>query len=175
MIRRGSSLARHVHIESKIASLKYMLPSMPPEPKGNYAPYTLIGDMVYLSGHLPIESNGNLITGRLGDKDGGLSIEEGKHAAEMAGLNLLASLRHACNGDLDKVVKVVKVVGFVNSHSTFTGQAQVINGCSDLIVNVFGEDIGRHARAALGTSVLPLGVPVEIEAIVQIDGNKRHS
>lgn len=158
-------LKRSVHIESTIKTLGYALPQLAPSPKGNYMNYSRDGNTIYLSGHLPQLVDGTLIKGRLGED---LTIEEGQYAAKLATLQLLASLQTACGGDLDKVEKIVRVSGFVSSTTTFTSQAMVMNGCSDLIGAIFGQDIGRHARSALGVNVLPLGVPVEIEAIVRI-------
>lgn len=97
-----------------------------------------------------------------------MSIEQGQHAARVATLNMLATLKSAI-GDLDKIRKIVKVTGFVNSTSDFTSQPAVLNGCSDLFGEIFGVEIGRHSRSALGVNTLPLGVAVEIEAIVEVD------
>lgn len=165
LISYSRVLTRGVHVEARIANLGYTLPGMPPDPKGNYMPFSRDGNTIYLSGHLPQLADGTLIKGRLGED---LSIEEGQYAARLATMNLLASLRAAAGGDLDKVEKIVRVSGFVNSANTFTSQAQVMNGCSDVIGEIFGVEIGRHARSAIGVNVLPLGVPVEIEAIVRL-------
>lgn len=127
--------------------------------------YIRRGNIVYISGHLPQLIDGTLIKGRLGEN---LTIEQGQEAAKLAGLQVLASLKAACNGDLDNVTKIIKLTGFVNSTNDFTSQATVMNGCSDLFGQVFGLEIGRHARAAIGTSVLPLGVPIEIEGIIEV-------
>lgn len=156
---------RKVHIEAKILKLGYILPPLPPEPKGNYMTFIKRGNTVYISGHLPQTHDGVLMKGRLGET---LTIEEGQTAARLAGLQMLASLKAAC-GDLDRVRKIVKLMGFVNSSNDFTSQATVMNGCSDLMGEVFGVEIGRHARSAVGVNVLPLGIPVEIEMIVEVD------
>jgi len=156
---------RSVHIEAKIQQLGFVLPKQPPAPKGNYMNYTKDGNIVYLAGHLPILVDGTMIKGRLGED---FTIEEGQYAARLAGLQLLASLQTACGGNLDKVEKVIRVTGFVNSTSSFTSQPAVMNGASNLFGEVFGEEIGRHTRSAVGVNVLPLGVPVEVEAIVRI-------
>jgi enamine deaminase RidA (YjgF/YER057c/UK114 family) len=107
-----------------------------------------------------------LITGRVGDD---VSVEDAKAAARLIGLNLVSTMRHATGGDLDKVRRVVKLVGFVRCHDKFVEQPQVINGCSDLMVEIFGPEKGKHARSAVGTNALPLGVAVEIEAIVELE------
>lgn len=155
---------RNIQIEARIAQLGYKLPQDPPAPKGNYMGYTRRGNMVYLAGHLPQKPDGSLVLGRLGEN---MNVEQGQDAARVATLNMLATIRAAC-GDLDKVTKIVKVTGFVNSTPDFTSQPAVLNGCSDMFGEIFGTDVGRHARAALGVNVLPLGVAVEIEAIVEV-------
>ena len=106
-----------------------------------------------------------MVVGRLGEN---LTLEQGQEAARFAGLQMLATLKVATGGDLDKVKKIVKLVGFVNSSKDFTLQANVMNGCSDLMGEVFGVEIGRHARSSVATNVLPLGVAVEIEAVVEV-------
>ncbi len=159
-------LKRFVHVEAKIAKLGYALPAAPSAPKGSYMNYVRNGNTVYLSGHLPIPADGGpMVIGRLGEN---MDIKQGQDAAKLAGLQLLASIKAAC-GDLDKVKKVLKLTGFVNSSGDFTNQPQVMNGCSDLFGEVFGFEIGRHARSAVGVNVLPLGVAVEIEAIVEVE------
>lgn len=160
-----NAVRRGVHIEARVAQLGYTLPKDPPAPKGNYMGYTKRGNMIYLAGHLPQQHDGTLILGRLGEN---VSIEQGQHAARVATLNMLATLKSAI-GDLDKIRKIVKVTGFVNSTSDFTSQPAVLNGCSDLFGEIFGVEIGRHSRSALGVNTLPLGVAVEIEAIVEVD------
>jgi hypothetical protein len=122
------------------------------------------GNTIYLSGHLPQQLDGTLIKGRLGDN---MSIEEGQVAARTAALQLLASMKAAV-GDLDKVQRVLRVSGFVCSTPEFVNQPQVINGCSDFFGEVFGVEVGRHCRSALGVNVLPLGVAVEIECIIKV-------
>lgn len=156
-----------VHVEARIIALGYELPPLPPAPQGNYMTYTRSGNMLYLAGHLPLPppSDGRkLLVGRLGEN---YTIEQGQEAARIAGLQILATIK-AATGDLDKVVKVVKLVGFVNSTNDFSSQAQVMNGCSDLMGAVFGVEVGRHARSSLGANILPFGVPVEIEAIIEV-------
>lgn len=137
---------------------------MPPEPKGNYVPFVVSGNMVYIAGHLPQKLDKSLILGRLGEN---MTVAQGQEAARLAAINMIATMRAATKGDLEKVKRIVKVVGFVNSTNEFQAQATVVNGCSDLLAEVFGEK-GRHARSAIATNVLPLGVPVEIEAIVEL-------
>ena len=157
--------ARSVHIEARIASLGYKLPNEPPAPKGNYMGCTKRGNTIYTAGHLPQKHDGSLILGRLGEN---VSVEQGQDAARVAVLNILATVKSAV-GDLDKVKKIVKITGFVNSTADFTSQPAVLNGCSDLLGEIFGVEIGRHARSALGVNVLPLGVAVEIEAIIEVE------
>lgn len=166
MTRRGVNVVtkRSLHVENKIAELGYKMPPRPSLPRGNYMTYTQSGPYLYLAGHLPQPVDGDLMIGRLGEN---MDIETGQKAAHLCGMQILASIKEAL-GDLDRVKKVVKIVGFVNSTNDFTDQPKVLNGCSDLMGEVFGIDVGRHARSAIGTNVLPLGVPVEIEAIIEI-------
>lgn len=152
-------------VEEKIASMGYVLPGEPLAPKGNYMSYNQTGKHVYLAGHLPQPVYGELKKGRLGED---VTVEEGAEAARLCGLQLIASMKAACGGDLSKIKKIVKIVGFVASTNDFTAQPSVLNGCSDLMGDAFGLEIGRHARSALGVNVLPLGVPVEIEAIIEL-------
>ena len=149
--------------ESKLADLGYSLPDAP-KPAANYVPYVIVGDMVFVSGQISME-NGERICGKLGD---GMSVEEGQAAARSCALALMAQLKSACGGDLDRLKQVVKLGGFVNSTQDFEQHPAVINGASDLMVDVFGSEVGSHARAAIGHSSLPLGVAVEIEGIFQI-------
>ena len=139
-----------------------VLPDAPP-PAANYIPYVKIGKLVFVSGQVSQNENG-FIKGVLG-KD--LNIEEGYDAARHCAISLLAQLKSAVNGDLNKVTKVVKLGGFVNSAPDFTEQPSVINGASDLLVELLGEK-GRHARTAVGAN-LPLGVAVEIDGIFEVE------
>ena len=139
-----------------------VLPDAPP-PAANYIPYVKIGKMVFVSGQVSQNEKG-FIKGVLG-KD--LNVEEGYDAARQCAISLLAQLKSAVNGDLNKVTKVVKLGGFVNSAPDFTEQPSVINGASDLLVELFGEK-GRHARTAIGAN-LPLGVAVEIDGIFEVE------
>ncbi len=149
-------------IEQRLTELSLTLPDAP-APAANYVPFVQSGSLVFISGQISAGPDG-LICGRLGD---GLSVEEGTAAARACGLALIAQLRAACSGDLTRVQRVVKLTGFVNCTPDFTDQPKVVNGCSDLMVAVFGE-AGRHARAAVGAPALPLGVAVEIEGIFEI-------
>ena len=135
-------------------------------PKGSYTLTSKSGSTLYLSGHLPIPASGELIKGKVGDT---ISPEDANVAARWCALNIISTLK-AELGDLDKVAKIHKLVAFVNCVDTFTAQPAVVNGASDLMVEVFG-DKGKHARSAVGTNALPLNVPVEIEAIVEVVAN----
>ena len=150
--------------EAKLKELGITLPQ-PPKPLGNYVPGVRVGNLLFLSGHGPIRIEGKPAPrGKLG-RD--LSIEDGYKAAREVGINLLGSTR-ALLGSLDKVKRVVKVLGMVNSAEGFGDQPKVINGFSDLMVEVFGEN-GRHARSAVGMAELPTGIPVEIEMILEVE------
>jgi enamine deaminase RidA (YjgF/YER057c/UK114 family) len=149
-------------IENKLTQMGVTLPNAP-APAANYVPYVQVGDIVYVSGQISNDENG-LILGKLGDT---MEVAEGAAAARRCAINLLAQLKSACGGDLDRLVRVVKLTGFVNSTAAFTNQPQVINGASDFLVDALG-DIGRHARSAVSAAALPLGVAVEIEGIFQI-------
>ncbi|KFE34807.1 RidA family protein [Thioclava atlantica] len=149
-------------IEARLAELGITLPEAP-APAANYVPYVRSGQHLFVSGQI---SNGpeGLIVGKLG---AGMDVVEGALAARFCGLALIAQAKAAL-GDLDRVKRVVKLVGFVNSTAEFTDQPKVVNGCSDLMVEVFG-DAGRHARSAVSAASLPLGVAVEIEAIFEVE------
>ncbi len=149
-------------IETRLAELGVTLPEAP-APAANYVPYVTTGNTVYVSGQI---SNGpdGLIKGKLG---AGMSTEEGATAAKTCAISLLAQLKAACGGDIDRLVRVVKLVGFVNSTGDYTEQPMVINGASDFMVEALG-DKGRHARSAVSAASLPLGVAVEIEGIFEI-------
>ena len=135
-----------------------------PAPAANYVPYVVVGDMVYISGQVPMVGGKLQITGHVG-KD--ISPEQAKEQAQICAINLLAQLKSACGGDLSKVKRVVKLGGFVACTPDFTGQPGIINGASDLMAEVFGDD-GQHARFAVGTNALPLGCVVEVEGTFQI-------
>lgn len=149
--------------DAKLQGLGIELPT-PSAPVANYVRTVRTGNLVFTSGHGPAKSDGTLVKGKLGGK---LTVEEGYEAARLTGISLLASLKKEI-GDLSKVRRVVKVTGMVNSTPEFTDQPKVINGCSDLLVEVFG-DRGRHARAAVGMASLPMGIAVEIEIIVEVE------
>ncbi|WP_323035663.1 RidA family protein [Pararhodobacter sp.] len=149
-------------LETRLAELGLSLPDAP-APAANYVPWVISGNQVFVSGQIS-QSKGGLITGKLGAD---LSTEQGAEAARNCALSLLAQLRAAVDGDLSRLKRVVKLVGFVNCTPDFTDQPKVINGASDLMVELLG-DVGRHARSAVGTPSLPLGVAVEIEAIFEI-------
>lgn len=149
-------------LETRLTDMGITLPDAP-APAANYVPFVITGNTVYVSGQI---SNGpdGLILGKLGEN---MTTEEGATAARTCALSLLAQLKAACDGDLDRLVRVVKLVGFVNSTSDYTDQPKVINGASDFMVEALG-DIGRHARSAVSAASLPLGVAVEIEGIFEI-------
>ena len=150
--------------EAKIKELGLTLPQ-PPKPLGNYVPGVRVGNLLFLSGHGPIRVEGMpAVQGKVG-RD--LSLEDGYKAAREVGINLLGTARTLL-GSLDKVKRVVKVLGMVNSAEGFGDQPKVINGFSDLMVEVFGEN-GRHARSAVGMAELPSGIPVEIEMILEVE------
>jgi enamine deaminase RidA (YjgF/YER057c/UK114 family) len=152
----------HASPEDSLQELGIELPEVSPA-IANYVSVVRTGDLLFLAGHLPRDGEGAVIKGRLGDD---LSVDEGYAAARQAAIALLATLK-AELGDLDRVVRIVKVFGMVNATPEFTSHSQVINGCSDLMVEVFGGH-GRHARAACGFASLPVGAAVEIEMIVEI-------
>ncbi|MFC3060598.1 RidA family protein [Paenirhodobacter populi] len=148
-------------IDARLQELGIELPAAP-APAANYVPYVLSGGQLFVSGQVSAGPDG-LILGKLGD---GLTVEDGAAAARRCGLSLIAQAKAAL-GDLDRVARVVKLVGFVNSTAGFGDQPKVVNGCSDLMVEVFG-DAGRHARSAVSAASLPFGVAVEIEAIFEV-------
>jgi enamine deaminase RidA (YjgF/YER057c/UK114 family) len=133
-------------------------------PAGNYVPAVLAGNLVYVSGQLPVREDGTRVLGKLGDD---LSVEEGYGAARLSAIAMIARLRDAL-GSLDRVRRIVKVTGYVNATPDFTQHPQVINGASDLLAEVFGE-AGKHARAAIGVNSLPAGCPVEVELIAEVE------
>jgi enamine deaminase RidA (YjgF/YER057c/UK114 family) len=149
--------------EERLTKLGLELPPAP-KPIGLYKPVVVVGNLAYLSGHGPLKSDGTLITGRLGD---GMTLEEGQAAARQTALAMLATLRFAL-GTLDRVSRLIKVLGLVRCTDAFDQQPAVINGCSQVFADVFGPDQGIAARSALGTNALPGGIAVEIEAIFEI-------
>jgi enamine deaminase RidA (YjgF/YER057c/UK114 family) len=134
-------------------------------PAANYVPYVIAGNLVFISGQIPMAEGKPTMIGRVGAD---LTKEQGTQAAQLCGLALIAQLKQACGGDLSKVKRCVKLTGFVQCTETFTNQPEVINGASDLMVAAFG-DKGRHARAAVGTNALPRGVAVEVEGVFEIN------
>ena len=148
----------------KIKELKIELPEAKP-PVGNYVATKISGKMLYVSGQISIDNNGQLIKGKIG-KD--LNTEDGYNAAKRCALSIIAQVKKACNNDLSKIKSCVKLTGFVNSTDEFIDQPKVINGASDLIALVFG-DSGMHTRAAVSTNSLPLGASEEVDAIFELN------
>lgn len=150
------------NIEARLAELGVTLGDAT-APAANYVPFVQVGEILFVSGQISIE-NGEMITGKIGAD---LTVEQGAAAAKVCAINLLAQVKAACGGDLDKLVRVVKLTGFVNSTADFGEQPKVINGCSDFLVEALG-DAGRHSRSAVSAGALPFNVAVEIEGIFQI-------
>lgn len=150
-------------VEDRLQELGIELPSLS-TPAANYAPFVRAGSLVFISGQIPYWNGELKYVGKVGLE---FTIEEGQEAARLCGLNILAQLQAACEGDLNQVVQCVRLGGFVNCEDHFSEQPKVINGASDLMVAVFGEK-GRHARAAVGVNALPFGVAVEVEALFQV-------
>jgi enamine deaminase RidA (YjgF/YER057c/UK114 family) len=148
--------------EARLKELGIVLPPLP-KPVANYLPYRLAGNLLFLSGQGPRDEKGNVLTGKLGSE---ISIDEGYRRARLVGLGLLAAMRDAL-GSLDRVDFIVKLLGMVNAEPNFKDSPKIINGCSDLFVEVFG-DAGRHARSAVGNVMLPNQMSVEIEGIVAV-------
>ncbi|MEM8978964.1 MAG: RidA family protein [Pseudomonadota bacterium] len=150
-------------IDAKLAELGLTLPNAP-APAANYVPYVKSGSTLYVSGQISMAADGSLITGKVGAD---LDVEAGAEAAKRCALSLLAQVHAACGGDWNALSRVVKLTGFVNSTPDFTEQPKVINGCSDTLVAILG-DQGRHARSAVSAGALPLNVAVEIEGIFEL-------
>ena len=150
-------------IDQRLAELGIELPRAA-APAANYVPFVVSGKHVFVAGQIPIESGDIMYRGRLGD---GMTVDDGYQAARLCALNIIAQVREACGGKLDRVVRCVKLGGFVNSTPDFTDQPKVLNGASDLMIEVF-DDKGRHARFAVGAAALPLGVAVEVDAVFEI-------
>ena len=148
--------------EDKLAEMGVTLPEAA-APAANYVPFVQTGNLVHVSGQLPL-LDGKFVTGKLGDT---MTAAEGAEVARLCALSLIAQVRNACGGDLERVARVVKLVGFVNSTPDFGEQPKVVNGASDFLVEALG-DKGRHSRSAVSAAALPLGVAVEIEAIFEI-------
>jgi enamine deaminase RidA (YjgF/YER057c/UK114 family) len=151
-------------IEKKLASMGITLPEsvLPP---ANYVPYTVSGNLVFISGQLPMKDGKPQDIGKVGKE---FTVEQAQGTARQCGINILSHLKAACGGDLDRVRKCVRMGIFVNSAEDFTGQPQVANGVSDMMVEIFGE-AGKHSRFAVGVSQLPLGVAVEVDATFEIE------
>ncbi|MFC0220092.1 enamine deaminase RidA (YjgF/YER057c/UK114 family) [Pseudochelatococcus lubricantis] len=150
-------------VTTRLAELGIDLPS-PVAPAANYVPTRRTGNLLHVSGQVPHVDGKDAFTGRLGDT---YDVEQGQAAARLCAINIIAQVKAALDGDLDRVTGVVRLGGFVNATPDFTRHPQVLNGASDLMVAVFG-DAGRHARAAVGVSSLPRGVPVEVDAIFEV-------
>lgn len=148
--------------EDRLSALGVTL-NAPPAPAANYVPFVRVGNTLYVSGQISQNADG-LITGKVGAD---LDVAAGAAAARTCAISLLAQVKAACNGDLERLVRVVKLTGFVNSTPDFADQPKVVNGCSDFLVEALG-DAGRHARSAVSAGALPLGVAVEIEGIFEI-------
>jgi enamine deaminase RidA (YjgF/YER057c/UK114 family) len=149
-------------IEKRLAEMGLALPAAA-APAANYVPFTISGDLILVSGQLPMRDGKVVHQGRLGD---GVDIEEGQAAAALCALNLLAQAKNACEGDLNRLKRCLKLGGFVASAPDFTDHPRVINGASDLIADAMGE-AGQHARFAVGAASLPLGASVEVEAMFE--------
>ena len=150
-------------IENKLKELNIELPNAP-DPVGAYVAFKKIGNLLFISGQLPISKDGKIIKGKIG---AGLNLEDGQKASKLCVINILAQVKKALNGDLNKVKNCVKITGFVNSIDDFKDQPKVINPASETLSSVFGVN-GKHARAAISANSLPLGAAVEIEAIFEI-------
>ncbi|MCV6585412.1 MAG: RidA family protein [Marinibacterium sp.] len=148
--------------EQKLADMGITL-NAAPAPAANYVPFVQVGDLVHVSGQVSMDADG-FITGKLGDD---MDVDAGAAAARACALALLSQVKAACDGDLDRLVRVVKLTAFVNSTADFGEQPKVVNGASDFLVEVLG-DAGRHARSAVSAASLPFGVAVEIEGIFQV-------
>ena len=150
-------------IEDKLKELNIELPNAP-DPVGAYVAFKKIGNLLFISGQLPISKDGKIIKGKIG---AGLDLKDGQRASKLCVINILAQVKKALNGDLNKVKNCVKITGYVNSIDDFKDQPKVINPASETLSSVFGIN-GKHARAAISTNSLPLGAAVEIDAIFEI-------
>jgi len=149
--------------DENIKNLGLNIPDLP-KALANYVPYKIIGKTIYISGQAPVQNGELIYKGKVGSD---ISIEEGVEAAKLCVINIIAALKTGLEGDWDKLDSFVKLTGFVNCQDNFTDQPKIINGASDMLVEIFG-DQGRHARVAVGSNALPLGIAVEIDAIVQL-------
>ena len=151
-------------IEDKLKKLNIILPE-PKAPVGAYVATKMVGKLLFISGQISIDENTKLITGKIG-KD--LNLDQGYNAAKRCGLSIIAHVKSACGGDLDKIKSCVKLTGYVNSTDDFKDQPKIINGATDIIAKIFDEK-GEHTRAAISVNSLPLGVAVEVDAIFEIN------
>lgn len=151
--------------EENLKKLNLTLPVVS-APVAKYLPFVQSGNQIFISGQISRNEDGSLLTGKLGDS---VSDQQGAQAAQNCGLQIISILKEACGGNLDKVKRCVKLSGYVNATADYTNHPAVINGASELIVDVFGENIGMHSRAAVGMGSLPLGVAVEVDAIFEIE------
>ena len=149
--------------DENIKNLGLNIPDLP-KALANYVPYKIIGKTIYISGQAPVQNGELIYKGKVGSA---ISIEEGVEAAKLCVINIIAALKTGLEGDWDKLDSFVKLTGFVNCQDNFTDQPKIINGASDMLVEIFG-DQGRHTRVAVGSNALPLGIAVEIDAIVQL-------
>jgi len=146
----------------RLKKLNIVIPDAP-TPVGAYVAYKVIKNLIFVSGQLPVGSDGKMIKGKLG-KD--LKLEEGQQAAKLCAINLIAQAKKAANGDLNKIKSCIKITGFINSSEDFIDQPKVLNAASEILASVFGDD-GKHARVAVSSNSLPLGIAVEIDAIFE--------
>lgn len=151
-------------IDDRLKELGVEIPT-PAAPVANYLGWVRTGNLVFTAGQVTIKDGEFLHIGKVGAE---ISVEEAAQAAKLCAINIIAQVKQACDGDLDKVKRIVKLVGFVNGTPEFSGHPQVINGASDFMVEVFG-DAGKHARSAVGAGSLPLNIAVEIEAVVEVE------
>ena len=149
--------------DENIKNLGLNIPDLP-KALANYVPFKIIGKTIYISGQAPVHNGELIYKGKVGSD---ISVEEGIEAAKLCVINIIAALKTGLEGDWDKLDSFVKLTGFVNCQDNFTDQPKIINGASDMLVEIFG-DQGRHARVAVGSNALPLGIAVEIDAIVQL-------
>ena len=161
-VAEESSKIKDYNPEQKLEELGIQL-SSPSSPVANYVNTVRTGNLVFISGKGPLKSDGNYVLGKLGEN---LTLEQGYEAARLTAINLISTLK-ASIGDLSKVKRIVRVTGMVNATSDFTDHPKVVNGCSDLLVEVFGDN-GKHTRAAVGMNSLPLNIAVEIDMVVEV-------
>jgi len=155
---------KEMSFEDNITKNSLILPKAA-DPVGSYVATKIIGKILFISGQISINENGELIKGKIGQD---LNVDDGYQAAKRCALSIVSQAKKACDGDLSKIKSCVKLTGFVNSTNDFTDQPKVINGASDLIASIFG-DAGMHTRAAVSTNSLPLGVSVEVDAIFELN------